>query len=174
MGTGAGQQLKGISDDGMLFIDCVGNLVLSTVGKLSGQVALGNAPGFVVAGSASSLLITNGAGASSNICNVSFQVTDYLGNAVAGVFLLDIYLSDAATGIGLTATTASGGIAAVSADGTILDVLVASKFVRAQTNAAGLFVLAITDTAKTGFYPVAARGSAVTVGAQLTTASYHA
>ena len=66
------------------------------------------------------------------------------------------------------------GVAALAASGTILGVLTTSKAVRVVTNAAGLFVLVITDTAKTAFYPVASflPGVPVQVGAQLTAASY--
>ena len=100
---------------------------------------------------------------------------DIYGNPILVIFEIAIYLSDAFTGIGLTATTASGGIAALASTGTILGVLTTSKAIRATTNAAGLFTLVITDTAKTGFYPVAGLlpGMPIQVGAQLTTASYH-
>jgi hypothetical protein len=167
-----GVELKEIESN-LLYIDSLGNCVLNTTGKIAGQVQAGNVPAFIVVGAASTIAITNGVGASSNICNVTFQVVDAAGNAIAGVFLLEVYLSDAATGVGLTATTASGGIAAAASGGTVLDVLVAAKYLKVQTNAAGAFILAITDTAKTLFYPVGSRGSSIVVGAQLTTASYH-
>jgi hypothetical protein len=158
-----------------LAIDNQGNLLLDTVGRVPGQQVNGGTPHFGGHSIPSEVGISNGIGASSNICNVTFQVQDLSGNAVAGVFNLDILLSDAATGVGLTATTPSGGIAAVATDGTVIGVLTSSKAVRVQTNAAGVFVLAITDTAKTGFYPVANSNvsGATFVGAQLTTASYH-
>jgi len=110
----------------------------------------------------------------SNISNVSFQMQDRTGAALAGVWEFDLYLSDAATGVGLTATTASGGIAAAASSGTILGVLTTSKALRVATNAAGLFTLAITDTAKTGFYPCAfpVPGFPVQVGTQLVTGNY--
>lgn len=154
-----------------------GDFILdSAVDYLAGQAQLGNTPHFGGAKIPTEILITNGVGASANIANVSFQVADLKGNAVAQVFNFDIWLSDAATGAGLTATTASGGVAAVATDGLVWSVATASKAIRVQTNAVGLFVLAITDTAKTGFFPAAQNvnsGEAV-VGAQLTTASYHA
>ena len=157
-----------------LGIDGQGNLCLNTKGKTAENVQLGNTPGLVGKGIPTSVVVTNAIGASSNICNVTLQVSDVLGNAVSGVFDMDILLSDAATGVGLTATTASGGIAAVSGSGSIIGTFTASKAARIQTNASGVFTLAITDTAKTGFYPVAqfANYSAF-VGAQRTTASYH-
>lgn len=119
--------------------------------------------------------ISNAKGGSANNCSVSFQVQDCYGNPLAGVFSFDLFLSDAATGIGLTATTASGGISALANSGTILGVLTAAKAISVTTNAAGLFILDILDTAKTAFYPVVSRlagATGVQVGAQLTTASY--
>lgn len=173
MGDGVGVSLKEIESN-LLYIDAEGNLFLNTLGKLNGQIQAGTQPAFLVFGSPSTIAISNAAGASANIANVTFQVQGPLGANIAGVFLLDIYLSDAATGVGLTATTASAGIAAAASGGVIISTLVAAKFIKVQTNASGAFVLAITDSAKTGFYPVASRGSSIIVGAQLTTSSYHA
>ena len=153
-------------------IDGLGNFNLNTVGKLNEQVQAGNIPIFGGKGIPTNVTITNAQGATSNICNVTFQVTDTSGNAVAGFFSLDVWLSDAATGGGLTATTASGGIAAAASGGAVFGVETTSKAVFVQTNSSGAFVLAITDTAKTGFYPVACINVVPTVGAQLTSASY--
>lgn len=114
-------------------------------------------------------------GGSANHCSVSLQVQDCMGNALQGVYSFDLYLSDAATGIGLTATTASGGIAALASSGTVLGALTTSKAISVTTNAAGLFILDILDTAKTGFYVCVARlagGIGVQVSPQLTTANY--
>ena len=139
-----------------------------------GKPSRGSVPGIVGSNIPFNCLITNAKNGTANLSNVSFQVQDMYGNAVAGVFELDIYLSDSAVGNGITATTPSGGVAALAASGTILGVLTTSKAVRVVTNAAGLFVLVITDTAKTAFYPVASflPGVPVQVGAQLTAASY--
>jgi hypothetical protein len=157
----------------LLGLDAAGNLVLDTLN----HVALTPAAGFpqlVGKGIPYGFGITNGAGASANIANVNFQLQDVNGVALAGVYTFYLYLSDSPVGAGITATTPSGGIAAVSTDGAILDVGTTSKSLTVVTNAAGLFELAITDTAKTGFYPVAVLpNGAVQVGAQLTTASYH-
>lgn len=116
--------------------------------------------------------ITPAAG-SANVCLVTFQAKDAQGNNLAAVTALDIWLSDAATGIGLTATSASGAVAA-GASGTDLGALTAKKALRVLTSATGAYILSITDTAKTGFYPCCAlpgTGKAV-VGAQLITANY--
>lgn len=152
-----------------------GDFVLDTKGITAGQVQLGNTPHYGGKGLPSEILITNAVGASANIANVSFQVADLSGTAVAQVFNFDIWLSDAATGAGLTANTASGGIAAVSTFGFVWAVITASKALRVQTNASGLFTLAITDSAKNLFYPVAQNMNSgeASIGAQLTAASYH-
>ena len=156
-------------------IDDQGNLALNTVNKLGPQIKSGNVPTLVGAGIPSQIGITNAAGGTQYYCDVAFQVQDCFGAAVKDVFNFDVMLSDAATGAGLTATTASGGISAESSDGTVLSAMVASKALRVQTNANGLFGLQIIDSAKTGFYPVASFGRLPAfVGAQLTTASYHA
>lgn len=155
----------------LLGIDDNGNLVLNTDGNMN--VANAN-PGLVGKGIGNAVTITNGVGASANICNVTFQATDSLGNPLSKVASMEVLLSDAATGAGLTATTASGGIAAAAGGGVVLGVLTAAKALLVQTNASGQFILAITDTAKTLFYPVAQYAGATVVGAQLTAASYHA
>lgn len=147
-------------------LDEAGNLILAGTGIVGGGV-----PAVLAKGAPSTVAITAAAG-TSNISNVTFQLQDKDGASVARVTDLDIHLSDAATGIGLTATTPSGGIAA-GASGAIMGVHTTSKALRVQTDATGKFILAITDSAKTGFYPCATRdGAAVKVGAQLVTASY--
>ena len=168
----ARSQIKEVESN-LLFIDDQGNLHLSTIGKLVGQFTAGNIPIYGGKGIPTNVTITNAAGGTQYYCDVTFQVADLHGNAVAGVFNLDVWLSDAATGAGLTATTASGGIAAETAGGAIFGTMTASKAVFVQTNASGAFVLRIVDSAKTGFYPCASLNTTPTIGAQLTTASYH-
>lgn len=150
----------------LLGLDAAGNVVLNTSGNVAGKPARG-VPGVVGLGIPYNAAISNAKGAA-NVSNVSFQVQDCYGNPIAGIFEFDVYLSDSSVGAGLTATTASGGVAAAA--GAILGALTTSKAVRAQTNAAGLFTLAITDTAKTGFFPCAyvLPGFPAQVGAQLT------
>jgi hypothetical protein len=118
------------------------------------------------------LTITPAAGAA-NVCNVTFQVQDAQGNALAQVFELSIWLSDDPGGNGLTATTPSGATGQGSA-GTELLQKVSKKSFDAITDATGKYVLQITDNAKTGFFPaVLCPGTGITfVGAQLQTANY--
>jgi hypothetical protein len=156
-----------------LGLDGTGNLLLDTAGKLAEQIAAGNIPQFGGKGIPTGVTITNAAGGTQYYCDVTFQIVDLAANAVAGLFEIDVWLSDAATGAGLTATTASGGITAETSDGTILGVMTAAKALTVQTNASGIFVLRIVDSAKTAFYPCACLSVQSVVGAQLTTASYH-
>lgn len=126
-------------------------------------------------GATATVAITNAAGAST-VSNVTFTVKDAAGATVAAVHHLDIWLSDATTGQGLTGTSASGTVQAKSASGTDLQVYSAKKALRVQTLATGVYVLEITDSAKTLFYPCAIvplLGRAV-VGTRLTTGSYGA
>jgi len=119
-----------------------------------------------------SITFSIGAG-SANISNITITVVDAAGNPVLGVHNLDVWLSDAASGAGLTGTTASGTVQAKSASGTVLTAYVAKKALRVQTLATGVFVLEITDTAKTGFYIGAQLGGRVAiVSSQLVAASY--
>lgn len=120
-----------------------------------------------------SVSFTPAAGAA-NVCDVVLQVIDADGNALAGVFHLDVYLSDAATGVGLTGTSASGTVTAKTSAGAVVGTYLAKKALRVQTLATGAFTLEITDTSKTAFYPCAivpVTGKVV-VGTVLATANY--
>jgi hypothetical protein len=156
----------------LLGFDSLGNLALNTSGITSGNT--GQTPYLIGKNIPSQIAISAAKGASANICNVTFQVQDCFGNNLSGNFTFDALLSDSSTGFGLTATTPSGGIAAASSGGAILGVDTTSKAVLAQTNSSGAFILAITDTSKTGFYPVASGFNQFPafVGAQLVSANY--
>lgn len=127
----------------------------------------------ILLGRAFSVKFTPAAGGS-NVCEITLQVIDNEDRAVAGVFNLDLWLSDAASGAGLTATTASGTVAAKASSGQDMGTLTSKKALRIQTLATGAYILSITDTAKTLFYPCAQlqnRDGAI-VGAQLVTGNY--
>lgn len=113
------------------------------------------------------------AAGAANVSEVTITVKDGTGTAMAVPCILDVLLSDAATGTGLTATTASGAVAAKASSGTDLAVLVAKKATKVQTKADGTYILSITDTAKTGFYVVAnIPGQKPSVSSVLVTGSY--
>lgn len=92
--------------------------------------------------------ITAGA---SNIALIEVQLNDGAGTDMTEVLNFDVWLSDAATGAGLTATTASGAVT-VGTPGAVVGTYEAKKALRVQSDATGTFQLSITDTAKTGFY----------------------
>lgn len=98
-----------------------------------------------------SFTMTPGAGAE-NICEVAIicKGPDGSTNVARPVPLL-VWLSDAATGAGLTGTAASGTVQA-KAGSVDLAVLTAKKALIVQTSASGNYTLEITDTAKTAFY----------------------
>lgn len=109
-----------------------------------------------------------------NVCEVTVVVRDAAGVAIAAPFVLDLWLSDAASGVGLTGTAASGTVTAKAASGAVLSTYTAKKDLRVQTLANGVFILEITDTAKTAFRVCVTNpttGKAV-VSAALITANY--
>jgi len=125
-----------------------------------------------VHGQPASVTIAAAAGGS-NVCEVTFTVKDVNGTAMTVPTLLTVFLSDAATGVGLTGTSASGTVQAKASSGTDFSTLVSKKALRVQTKADGTYILEITDTAKTTFYPCAyIDGRKVTVGTQLVTGNY--
>lgn len=88
----------------------------------------------------------------SNISLVTLTVHNSLGRAVGPKTFL-LYLSDSATGVGVTATAASGTVTDKTAGttGQILSILIAKKAWIVQCLANGTYQLQITDTAKTAF-----------------------
>lgn len=110
-----------------------------------------------------------------NISEINITLTDYNSQPIDRRVLFNLWLSDAASGAGLTTVTASGAVTVkAGSGGTELQVLTIKKHFQAMTDAAGVYVLSITDTAKTGFY-VATWLSAVNViypSRQLVTADY--
>lgn len=138
------------------------------------KAGLSDGNALILAGRMFSVTAVQTAGAA-NITNVMLQVVDNQDRAIAGVFVLEIFLSDSAVGAGLTATTASGTVV-VGTPGADLFDFVAKKFKAVQTDATGKYQLVITDTAKTNF-KVCVRGSGPTVSnvivvATLTTGLY--
>lgn len=92
------------------------------------------------------------------------------GGTIAGSYMVDFFLSDAATGIGVTAATASGVVDVYNSTGTNLGMGTAKKSFRLMTKSDGTFAITITDTAKTQFYICASTPciNAVQVGRVLT------
>ena len=85
-----------------------------------------------------------------NVCEVTITL-NHTGRALPIPTIFPVWLSDAATGAGLTATTASGTVTAKTASGTVIGTLTSKKALSVQSKADGTFILEITDSAKTGW-----------------------
>lgn len=91
------------------------------------------------------------AAGAANVCTITVTWKDRSGNTVKGVRAFDIYLSDAATGAGLTSSAISGEVVATT--GASLATVTTHKRWTVQSAATGIFVGSMTDTAKTqGLY----------------------
>jgi len=77
--------------------------------------------------------------------DITIQLKDADGNAVSGVHVFDLWMSEASSGAGLTGDTYSGDLTAGT--GALLGALTAKKAWRVQTNATGLFVATLVDSA---------------------------
>lgn len=91
--------------------------------------------------------ISYAASATTDGIEATFTVVDSDGDAIAGIFTLNAWISDDADGSGLTATAASGALTA--ATGTILTALTAKKHVIVNTAATGIATLLLVDSANT-------------------------
>lgn len=111
-----------------------------------------------------------------NVCEVAITLKDAAGATVDGARPFMVWLSDADTGVGLTATTASGTVQAKSASGADFATFTAKKALLVQPLATGVYTLEITDSAKTAFYVCAATldGRAYSVSTVLATEDYGA
>lgn len=87
-----------------------------------------------------------------NSINVALQLRSG-GEDLAQVGIVEAYLSDAATGIGIAATAPDGDIA-IGTDGAILGELVADKYFILQSEADGDIDLDIGETGADTFYLV--------------------
>lgn len=137
-------------------------------GRLFGLEADGS---LVVMGQADGVTFSAASGAA-NTCALTIQVVNPDGAAIAGVYNFDLWLSDAATGAGLTANANTSELTAST--GALFAILTTEKAWRIQTDATGKAVVVITDTGKHTTYPcVALDGRGVTmVAAQLVTGNY--
>lgn len=116
------------------------------------------------------------AAGASNVSEVTITVKNAAASTLAAVWTTRVWLSDSATCAALTSTTASGTVTAKAASGVVVSTNTAKKDLVVSTLATGVFVLEITDSAKTGFFVCAAipgKGKS-DVSAQLVTASYGA
>jgi hypothetical protein len=108
----------------------------------------------VIDGVPASIAITHAAGAS-NVVNVTFTVTDGNGAAMAKPVFINVWLSDAATGLAVT-THAADSITAST--GSVWHVETAAIALKLQTSATGVATVVVTDTHKTAYYVCATLG----------------
>ncbi len=93
------------------------------------------------------------ASAGANVAEVTITAKQADGTTtVASPVVFMLWLSDAATGAGLTGTGASGTVTVKSASGAVFGTLTAKKSLVVQALATGVFILEITDSGKTAFY----------------------
>lgn len=85
------------------------------------------------------------AGASNGML-ITITVQDSDGNTIPSTYSLEVYMSEASTGIGLTADTYSGDL--VASTGGVAAVRTAKKAWLLQTAATGIFAGTLTDSAK--------------------------
>jgi hypothetical protein len=106
------------------------------------------------------------------VAEVTVTVRNLNGAPRGGGYHL-LFLSDSPVGAGLTAVTASGAVAnKVGAGGADIGILSAKKALLVQPFANALYVLSITDAAKTPFKVCSQIGGITQVLATLATASY--
>jgi len=95
------------------------------------------------------------AAGAANTMGITITVKDGNGATVAGVHQLEFWMSEATTGIGLTADAYSGDLTA--SVGAILSAHTAKKHWSVVTAATGIFTAALVDTAKPADQYVAVR-----------------
>lgn len=102
-----------------------------------------------------------------NTINVAVQLQDALARSIAESAVCRVFLSDAITGLGITATALTSAIA-IGTNGFILDTPVSEEMVDVQTDAQGRFDLNLIQTASPVTYYmviVAPDGSIIVSGA---------
>lgn len=76
-------------------------------------------------------------------CEIS--VCNKEGHVIPGIHMVDVYLTDSATGEGVTGTDPAGTVAAKSASGSVLLTATAKKVFKVVTLSTGKFTLEIID-----------------------------
>ena len=128
---------------------------LMTTEQLIPANNLGDLPNRVAAltnlglSSAATVTVTAVAGAS-NVSTVTVTVKDAAGATVSGVQLLQLWTASDAAGTTISTTAYSSSLVATT--GTILATITAKHYFEILTDAAGVFVGSLTDTAKTADY----------------------
>lgn len=98
---------------------------------------------------ATSYTVTALAGAS-NVSTITVTAKDANGNTITGVRYFDLYTTSDAAGTTVSSAAYSGTLVATT--GTIIATITAKHVFRCATDANGVFVGSLTDTAKTADY----------------------
>lgn len=125
-------------------------ILTSLHGRLIGLDSTG---ALIVRAQTDAALITVAPGAA-NVCIATIQLQNNEGANVASATNLEVWVSDSAAGLGLTANANTTEVAATT--GALMGILTTEKCWIIQTDATGKAVLSITDTGKHATY-VAAR-----------------
>jgi len=96
---------------------------------------------------AADVTISYAASGTTDGIEATYTVVDAAGAAIDAIHNLDVYISDDADGSGLTATSASGALSVTT--GTQLEEKTAKKHLNINTNASGVAVLRLVDSANT-------------------------
>ena len=105
-----------------------------------------------------------------NVANIAVQLKHGSKNT-SGVHIVGVHLTDDPTTKAVTATAASGTV--TTSTGSVAATVETKKQLAVACTNTGAFSIAITDTAKTGFYLVVTLGNGEqAVSPQLTTADY--
>ena len=113
------------------------------------EIGLSSDRTLIVRNQVDSILITVAAGAS-NVCTATLQAQNNEGFNVSLGCIMHVWLSDAATGLGITANANTSEVTAGT--GALLGILTTEKSWLIQTDATGKAVLSITDTGKHATY----------------------
>ena len=147
-------------------------ILTSLHGRLIGLAsASGGAAGLIVKAAPDGVTYSAASGAA-NTCNLTIQVVDNEGFALSVVTTFLLWVSDAATGAGLSSHANTSEL--TCSTGQLMAILTTEKAWLVQSDATGKVVAVITDTSKTAYYPAVQIGmhSAPRVAAVLATANY--
>ena len=138
---------------GDLVGDVTGNVTGDVTGNISGTVTVTNIQNVTSTAAELNLLDNQVASVSfavaagaADVCVITGTLKDAAGATIAASRPLILYISEAATGIGITADTYSTGASVTT--GTLLVALTANKAWLINTHTDGTFAISITDTAK--------------------------
>ena len=123
-------------------VTSVSQHVCTSVDSTTGYPTLSDA--ITSSATSDAVSIALAASATTDGMDITITVEDGLGNTIAAVHQLEVYMSEAATGAGLTADTYSGDLTATT--GSIQETVTSKKHWRVQTAATGIFAATLVDS----------------------------